>query len=328
MTSSRRTSWASRRSGSTASAKCTSRRRRASCATCPGCPTPPTSSSRPTPRIAPMQPLVEYRDTFGGYSTRVLELEGDGPPFVFFHGYADSADTWRLVLDELARRGRRAVAVDLPGFGHADRLTPGRSVLAQHDQFAAGVIDAAGAGAIAVGNSLGGCAVIRAAQRDDLGLTGVVPVAPAGLGLAPWLDVIETNPIVRGLLLAPAPLPRPLVQAFVGRIYRTIAFAPRAEVDPLVVKTFASHFRDASTVRRYLDTARQVFAELHDPFDFERICVPVLLVWGRRDAMVPHRGSSKLLEAVPGSRLETLDACGHCPQIEDPRGLVELMLHA
>ena len=272
-----------------------------------------------------MQPLVEYRDTFGGYTTRVLELEGEGPPLVFLHGYADSADTWRLVLDVLARRGRRALAVDLPGFGQAERLTAGRPVLVQHDEFTDAVIAEAGHGAIAVGNSLGGCAVIRAAQRPGLGLAGVVPVAPAGLGLAPWLDVIEANPVVRTLLLGAAPLPRPLVQALVGRVYRTVAFAPRARVDPLVVRTFASHFRDASTVRRYLDTARDVFAELHDPFELERIDVPVLLIWGKRDAMVPHRGSAKLLEAVPGSRLELLDACGHCPQIEHHERLVELV---
>ncbi|MEA2426870.1 MAG: hypothetical protein QOF37_498 [Thermoleophilaceae bacterium] len=273
-----------------------------------------------------MQPLLEYRETFGGYSTRVLELEGDGPPLVFLHGYADSADTWRLVLADLARRGQRAVAVDMPGFGDAASLTPGRPVLVQHDEFVDGVVASLGPGAVLVGNSLGGCAVIRAAQRPGLGLCGVVPIGPAGLGLAPWLDVIETNPVVRSLLLAPAPLPRPLVQAVVGRVYRTIAFAPGASVDPLVVRTFASHFRDTATVRRYLDTARRVFAELHDPFDFARVCVPVLLVWGRRDAMVPVRGSARLLEAVPGARLEMLDACGHCPQIEDAGRLVELVL--
>lgn len=273
-----------------------------------------------------MEPLLEYRDTFGGYSTRVLELEGDGPPLVFFHGYADSADTWRLVLAELARRGRRALAVDLPGFGAASSLTPGRPVLVQHDEFVDGVVGSLGPGALAVGNSLGGCAVIRASQRPSLRLSGVVPIGPAGLGLAPWLDVIENNPAVRALLLFGAPLPRPLVQAFVGRVYRTIAFAPGAAVDPSVIRTFASHFRDSATVRRYLDTARRVFAELHDPFSLEDVCVPVLLVWGRRDAMVPLRGSTRLLEAVPNARLEMLDACGHCPQIEDAAGLVDLVL--
>src|SRR3954451_218555 len=272
-----------------------------------------------------MEPLVEYRDSFGGWGTRVLELEGEGPPLVFLHGYADSADTWRLVLAELATRGRRALAVDMPGFGAADRLMPVGPVLPQHDRFAAALLESVGPGAIVVGNSLGGCIAIRAAQDPDLGLAGIVPVSPAGLGLAPWLDVIENNPVLGPLLLAAAPLPRPAVQALVGRIYRTIAFAPRAQVDPLVVRTFASHFRDAATVRRYLGTARRMFPELHDPFDFESVSVPVLLVWGRRDAMIPHRGWEKLLGAVFGSRLEMLEECGHCPQIEEPQRLAELV---
>src|SRR4051812_32167601 len=113
--------------------------------------------------MARMQQLVEYRESFGGYATRVLELEGDGPPLVFLHGYADSADTWRLVLAELARRDRRALAVDLPGFGRAGRLERDEPVLPQLDRFAAAVVQAAadGHGAVLVGNSLGGCVAIR-----------------------------------------------------------------------------------------------------------------------------------------------------------------------
>jgi pimeloyl-ACP methyl ester carboxylesterase len=56
-----------------------------------------------------IQPLFEHRHTFAGYETRVLELEGDGVPIVLFHGYADSADTWRLALARIARRGRRPI---------------------------------------------------------------------------------------------------------------------------------------------------------------------------------------------------------------------------
>ena len=53
-----------------------------------------------------MQPLFEHRLTLAGYDTRALELEGDGPPLVLLHGYSDSADTWRLVLDRLGPGGQ------------------------------------------------------------------------------------------------------------------------------------------------------------------------------------------------------------------------------
>src|SRR6476646_9214123 len=88
-----------------------------------------------------MQPLIEYDLELAGFSTRALELEGEGAPIVLFHGYGDSADTWRLVLDRLARADRRAIALDLPGFGTADPLRPGEPILPQYDAFAAAAIE-------------------------------------------------------------------------------------------------------------------------------------------------------------------------------------------
>src|SRR4051794_24833416 len=107
-----------------------------------------------------MQPLMEYRLELGGYDTRALEIEGDGAPLVLFHGFADSADTWRRLLARLAREGRRAVAVDMPGFGTAARLARDEAVLPQLDRFVAAAVEhlaaEAGAPVIAAGNSMGG----------------------------------------------------------------------------------------------------------------------------------------------------------------------------
>ena len=132
-----------------------------------------------------MQPLFEYREAFAGYDTRVLELEGSGPPIVLLHGYADSADTWRPLMRELTASGRAANAVDLTGFGTAAELEAGE-MLPQWDALVAAAIEhasdaAGGEGVIVVGNSLGGALSLRAAQRDDLPIAGIVPIAPAGL---------------------------------------------------------------------------------------------------------------------------------------------------
>src|SRR3712207_4309182 len=106
-----------------------------------------------------MQPLFEHRLELAGLETRALELEGQGPPLLLLHGWADSADTWRLVLDRLGRHDRRALALDMPGFGAAAAPAGDRPLLEQLDDFCDAALDyiAPEGGAVVVGNSLGGC---------------------------------------------------------------------------------------------------------------------------------------------------------------------------
>ncbi len=275
-----------------------------------------------------MQPLFEHGLTLGGFSTRVLELEGEGPPLVFFHGFSDSADTWRGTLARLGRMNRRAVAVDLPGFAKAAELKPGK-VLPQLDRFGEAVVRYAApdGGAVVVGNSLGGCVALRLAERaEKLQLAGAVPVAPAGLDMARWLILIERDPIVRTLLSSPVPLPEWALRRAVGEVYRQIAFHRPRAVDAGAVDAFTSHFTDRRALLRYLATGRALLSELKDPFRLEWIACPVLIVWGRNDAMVFSKGARRVLDAVPGARLELFERCGHCPQIECPDRFTELLL--
>jgi pimeloyl-ACP methyl ester carboxylesterase len=274
-----------------------------------------------------MQPLFEHRVEAGGYETRALELEGDGPPVVLLHGFADSADTWRYALDALARLDRRAVAVDLPGFASASPLGP-EPVLEQLDRFGEALIRryAPKGGAVLVGNSLGGCMALRLAQREELGLAGVVPVAPAGLDMARWLAIIERDPLVRWLLASPVPVPRPVLQTAVAQVYRRVAFHRPGAVDPKAIRAFCEHFSDKATVARFLTAGRRLYPELNDCFELERIQCPVLVVWGRQDRMVHARGARQLTAAVPHARVALLDGVGHCPQLEAPDRFAELLL--
>ncbi|HEU4703089.1 MAG TPA: alpha/beta hydrolase [Conexibacter sp.] len=283
-----------------------------------------------------MEPLFEHRMELAGYETRVLELEGRGDPVVLLHGWSDSADTWRCVLAALGRAERRAVAVDLPGFGSADRLADG-AMLPQLDAFAAAALAYAGAGAargrrrrsasgIVVGNSLGGCVALRLAERMPAQVGRVVALAPAGLDMARWLALIEHDQVLRVLVHAPVPFPSWVVQGAVARAYRSLAFADANAVEPGIARTFAKHHPDRAALVRMLASGRRLLPELRDPFDFEAIRCKVQLVWGDCDRLVFHRGAQRLLAAVPGATLDLIERCGHSPHIEHPERVVELLL--
>jgi pimeloyl-ACP methyl ester carboxylesterase len=275
-----------------------------------------------------MDVALEHRLQVGAHRTRALELDGDGPPIVLLHGWGDSADTWRAVLAELARHGRRALAVDLPGFGRASRLDEG-PILPQLDAFAAALVDGWGGGEplVLAGNSLGGAVALRAAERRDLPLAGVVPVAPAGLELPGWFDLVERDPIIRRLLQIPVPVPGPLVRALVGGAYRQLAFGNPLTARREVVDAFTVNHDSRARVAALLANGRKLIPELASaPFDLTAVECPVLLVWGTRDRMVPHSGARVVLDALPETHVELIEGCGHSPQLECTQRLAELLL--
>jgi pimeloyl-ACP methyl ester carboxylesterase len=276
-----------------------------------------------------MQPLFEHRLEVAGHRTRALELEGDGPGILLLHGWGDSADTWRPLLAELARYERRALAVDLPGFGHASRLATG-PILPQLDAFAAALVQdwTAGEPIVVAGNSLGGAVALRLAEHGDaLPLAGVVPVAPAGLEMPGWFDLVERDPIVRRLLGLPIPVPAVLFRSLVGGAYRQLAFSSPGVAQRQVVDAFAAHHASRAGVAALLDNGRRLIPELAAaPFDLVAIDCPVLLVWGTRDRMVPHSGARVVLDALPDTKVELIEGCGHCPQLEATDRLLELLI--
>jgi pimeloyl-ACP methyl ester carboxylesterase len=269
-----------------------------------------------------MQRLAQYDMDVGGLATRVLEVHGEGPGLVLLHGWGDSADTWRPLLTRLAGLGRRAIAVDLPTTG----LPPG-PMLPQLDAFAAELVRqwAGRREVVVVGNSLGGAVALRLAERAELRLAGVVPVAPAGLDMPRWLEVVERDAVVRAL--AALPMPRPARLAAIGECYRRLAFSAPGAADAEAVRAFATSHASRDGLARLLASGQRLMGELATPpFDFGAIACPVLLVWGTRDHMCPHRGARVLTAALPGARVELIEGCGHTPQLEAPDRLIELML--
>lgn len=275
--------------------------------------------------------MAERRLELGGTETRAIELDGDGPPILCLHGFADSADTWRPLLERMAEAGRGAMAIDLTGFGAAAELDPKEPLLPQWDALVVAAIDdlsirGGREDVVVVGNSLGGCLAMRAAQRLELPIAGIVPIAPAGLHMARWFSIIEGERLIRLLRLSPLPVPEVVVREVVSRVYRALAFHDPRVVDQATVASFAKHIGTIERSMGVLDVGRRLLPELESPFDLKAIGRPLLLVWGEHDRMVYTDGAERVLRTVDYSDIEILPGCGHCPQVEVPDRLAELLL--
>lgn len=275
-----------------------------------------------------MSVLFEHRLRLAGTQTRVLEVDGKGPPLLMLHGYADSADTWRAMLDRFVHTGRRAIALDMPGFGTAEPLSPSDRVLPQLDRFvgAALVRFAGDESAVIVGNSLGGCVALRAAEKEKLPIAGVVPIAPAGPALARWIAIVQGEALVRGVLSSPLPVPKQVVRQVVAQMYRRFAFADSGRVDSRAISGFCSHLETRSAAARILETGGRIRNEIADPFEhLDRIECPVMIIWGDRDRMTPISGAERFTDEIEHARLEVIEGYGHCPQVEAPERVTELV---
>ncbi|QTI70859.1 alpha/beta fold hydrolase [Gordonia polyisoprenivorans] len=284
--------------------------------------------TRPTTMLSRRRTAVrERRLVVGSHRTRVLESDGDGPLLLLLHGFADSADTWRDLLEVLGSRGIRAAAVDLPGFGRASGISRDGRLLEIYDDFVAAVLAALRGPddppAIVVGNSMGATVAVRAATaRDDV--AAAVALAPAGLGFRPALhhasDAIDhLLPMLR--VAYRVPYPAVAVQGAIAVYYRVrLAHGARN------AWRFGSHFRGMGEFRRVGVLGRRLMAEIQQGVwsvdDFRR---PITLVWGSADPVCDVRGADAFIEAVPGTRLVMIPGAGHLPQIDAPERVADIL---
>jgi pimeloyl-ACP methyl ester carboxylesterase len=273
-------------------------------------------------------PILEASPVLHGLRTRTLAVDGDGPSILLLPGFTDSADSWRPLLAELGTRGRRAVAVDLPGAGEAGTFSGGIR-LANLDAFTTAFVEAYAGDepAILAGNSLGGLLAMRAATRDDHRLSAIAPIGTAGLAYTPrWLlferSVRAAYPLLQ--VAYRAPVPAPLVREGAAWLYERRLSEGRA--DRALARYYASHLDGMRSVRRFTAMMLAVADDVRaDPLVPADIRVPVLLIWGDHDRLADVSGAQAVLDVVPDSRLVVLDGCGHCPQMQRPADIAELL---
>lgn len=267
-----------------------------------------------------------------GTEVNVLRA-GEGPStVVLLHGFGDNLATWRHVLPVLAKR-HRVVALDLPGFGASGPIPPG-TLLDGQVEAVAGVLDALGEpGAVAlVGNSMGGAAALRFALAHPGRTARVVAVAPAGLGqgVPVWWRMLSGQLLSLRLLMAGLEMvPAAIVEAVARQIYLRLVIHDPTTVDVETLERIAARYRSRRDLEDLYRHGKLLVAELTSGAlldEVEELAIPLLVVWGRQDRLIPVTHGRVLAETVPGAILRVLESCGHCPQVERPDLLVPLLI--
>ena len=236
----------------------------------------------------------------GGRRLRVLDLGEGGTPVVLIHGFGADLNTWMFTQPVLAER-RRTIAFDLPGHGGSDKALAG----ADPGAFAAVVgdlFDALGLErACLVGHSLGGAVALAFARARPQRVAGLVLIAAAGLG--PEID----GGFIDGFVAAQR---RREAQEVLRRLVHDPQLVSRAMVEDVLRYKRLDGVGPAleAIAAAWFPGGRQAVA-----LDPAGLAMPVLLIWGREDRIVPAAHAEALAGRLP---VAILDGAGHLPHME------------
>lgn len=283
-------------------------------------PVPPPGNTRPPEDLAdPDSLFIEVNGLKVHY-----KQSGQGEPYIILlHGFGASVFSWREVMEPLGRLGT-VIAYDRPAFGLTERPMQWNGenpygTRAQVDLLL-GLMDGLGIEkAIWVGNSAGGTVAALAALEHPDRVERLVLVDPAigGGGF--------DSPLVRLLMMTPqanhlGPLLVRSIQADGDQIIQQAWHDP-SKISPGVVEGYRKPLQADNW-----DRALWNFTRAPRPADLaERVktlALPVLVVTGDDDRIVPTENSVRLAGEIPGAQLAVFPNCGHVPQEECPQAFL------
>lgn len=244
--------------------------------------------------------------------TQLSYLE-KGPPtaehtLVLVHGLGTSNLSWARVLLRLGGR-HRVLAPDLPGFGRS-QIVAGHE-FATIPQLAQAVVaflesDACAGPVALVGQSMGGWVSVKAARSASDRVEQLVLVNTAGV-LYPGIEDLGT---------AVRPTTKDEVYAFWKRMWFRV---------PTYLRPF---WRVASAHMRTRHVGHLIETLRPEDFindDLMHLTMPVSIVWGRADRLIPIDHVDLLRERLGSTRIYWLAKCGHIPALEQPREFARVL---
>jgi len=235
-----------------------------------------------------------------------LRRGGTGAPLLYLHG-ASGAPAIMPFMEKLATRFDVLVP-EHPGYGLSDEPEWLENI---HDMayFYLEFLEQLGLSDVTlVGSSMGGWIAMEMAVRSCARLKSVVLVSPAGIA-APGVQPADI------FLMPPEELVRNLF------FDQKLAEARLAE--PVTPESIDLALKNRHTTARLAWEPR-----LHDPFLpkwLHRISVPVKVVWGEHDRILPLAFTKEFSRLMPNAEIHIVKGAGHLPQAEKAGEFCEIV---
>jgi pimeloyl-ACP methyl ester carboxylesterase len=288
------------------------------------------------PFLIPVPPL---KDTFppkalADDDSQFVEINGleihfkkvgqGAPVFLLLHGFAASLYSWHAVIDQLSQFGT-VIAFDRPGFGLSEHpiTWQGQNPYSSEAQveLVLKLLDHFGVQqAILVGNSAGGTISLQVALEHPERVSALILVDPAiynSGGVPQWVKPILGTPQMRhlGPLISRQILKR-------GRDLIKFAWHNPALLPKDMLENYQKPFQVENWDRALWEfTLASQAKGLNDRLD--ELNLPVLVITGDDDRIVPTKHSIRLAREIPNASLVVIDDAGHLPHEEQPQMFME-----
>ena len=233
------------------------------------------------------------------------------PAVILLHGFGSSLQTWDAWAAGLAT-DHRVIAYDMPGFGLTGTDPTGDYTDERNVAVLLALMDKLGLPrASLIGNSLGGKIAWNFTVAHQDRVEKLVLVSPDGFA-STGFDYEKPPSVPFVLRILPYTLPK-----FLMRLNVQPAFGDQAALSAAMLDRYYDMLLAPGVRQAVIDRLPQVI--LHDPVNLlPKITVPVLLVWGERDAMIPFSNSADYMKLLPHAKLAAFPGIGHVPQEEAP----------
>ena len=226
----------------------------------------------------------------GPYRIHYL-VGGEGPPLLLLHGHPSQALEWAPILPQLTR-AHRVIAIDLLGYGNSDAPDIDYSVATQTDMVAQ-LLDVLGISRTDVlGFSMGGWVALKLAADHPERVRRLVLVDNAGLKFS--------TPIT-----AESYVPRTIAE------FRELEkVQSNRRLPDFVARDVMRILQEKAWVFRRVGTSALTFRDALDG-KLKNVRMPVLLIWGKADRLIPYEVALRLQRELPQAKLIGLEGCSH-----------------